>query len=178
MKKYKVIFGGRGADLYLHNIDEDQKSKLSEMGLEDETKELDFDQLNEVLKVENWDYTDEVYTGVYPSPSAYHISVYDETEELIWESDEDFYMEIGEEDEDYLFFEKNNVLMIEHYVKGTIKEYVLETEEDFNPEKLTFKSVDVNEEVEIIVDLKYDNKTLELDEWGDYWSKGTFFHIL
>lgn len=178
MKTYKILFGGRGADLYLHPIDEEQKDQLEEMGVTDEDKPVDFDKLNEVLKVENWDYADEVYTGSYTSPDLYYISVYNEEDNLVWESDKDFFMDQGEEEDDYKFMEKENVLMIEHYVKGTFKEYKLEIEEDFNPEKLTTKSVDINEEVEIIVDLKYDNKELELEEWGDYWSKGTFFHLL
>ena len=178
MKNYKIVFGGRGADLYIHKIDENQKQQLQEMRVTDKDEPVDFDKLNEVLKVENWDYTDESYTGAYTSPELYHISVFDEDDNLVWESDEDFYMDQGEEEEDYKYMEKQDVLMIEHYVKGVFKEYKLETEEDFNPEKLSTKLVDINEEVEIIVDLKYDNKELELDEWGDYWSKGTFFHTL
>ena len=176
--KYKVILGGRGADVFIHQIDDEQKQKLKEMDVENTSVVVDWDKLNEVLKVENWDYTDESYVGVYPTPEAYYITVFDENDELVFESDQDFYMDQGEEDDDYKFIEKENVLLIEHILKGNFKEYLLDIEEPFNPEKLTFKMLDFNEEVELIVDLKYDNKELELEEWGDNWSKGTYFYIL
>lgn len=31
---YKILFGGRGADLYIHNIDEQKKQKLLEMNIQ------------------------------------------------------------------------------------------------------------------------------------------------
>lgn len=178
MKTYKVVFGGRGADLYLHSIDEEQKSKLIAMEVQDTSKSVDFDKINEVLKVDNWDYSEEVYTGTYTSPTACHITVFDEDQKLVWESDDDFFIELGSEDEDHLILEKRNTFLIEHSVKGVIKEYILNIDEDFDPKKFSAKSVDINEEVEIIVDLKYDDKLMEIDEWGDYWSKGSFFYIL
>ena len=62
-------------------------------------------------------------------------------------------------------------------MKGTFKEYELNIEDEFDPEKLSFKRVDVHEYVEVITDLKYDGQSLELDEYGDYWSKGCFFYL-
>lgn len=177
MKTYKVILGGRGAELYIHKINEEQKEKLKEMDVENHNVAVNWDKLVEVLNVDMWDSTDEVYSGIYTSPELYYISVYDENDELVWESDDDFYMDQGEEDDDYKFIESQNALLIEHYFKGSLKEYKLEIEEEFNPEKLTFKLLDYNEDVEIITDLKYDNKEMELEEWGDNWSKGTYFYI-
>ena len=47
MKTYTVNFGGRGADLYIHKINEEQKSKLKEMDLEDsETSDRKSTRLN------------------------------------------------------------------------------------------------------------------------------------
>lgn len=176
MKKYKIIFGGRGAELYIHQINEEQRQKLKEMDVENESVQVDWDKLNQTLGVENVDYTDEIYIGAYPQPSAYHITVFDDKDNLVWESDEDFYMDEGEEDIDYKVVDKENILLIEHYVKGTFFEYLLETE-NFDPEKLQTRSVEVNETVQVITGLKYDNQEMEVDEYGDNWSKNTVFYL-
>lgn len=168
--------GGRGAELYLHQINEEQKGKLKEMDVENESVAVDWDRLNEVLGVENFDNTEEVYIGAYPQPSAYHITVFDDKDELVWESDEDFYMDEGEEEDDYKMVDKEHTLLIEHYVKGNFVEYVLETEK-FDPEKLQTRTVEINETVQVITGLKYDNQELEIDEYGDNWSKNTIFYI-
>lgn len=175
--KYKVVLGGRGAELYVHRINQEQKSKLKGMDVENHSVPVDWDKLIEVLDVDMWDNTDEVYSGIYPSPDLYYISVFDENDGLVWESNDDFFMDQGDEDNDYKFINEVDVLLIEHSFKGSLKEYNLEIEGEFNPEKLTYKSIDYNEEVEIITDLKYDNKEMELEEWGDNWSKGTFLYI-
>ncbi len=179
MKKYKLVLGGRGADIFIHPVNEEQKEKLQEMGVDNDSPEsnIDLDELTDLLEVDSWDYADETYTGSYCSPESYHIQVLDENEEVVWRSDDDFYMNEGEDEGDYTFIEKENILVIEHYVKGTFKEYELNIEGEFDPEKLSFKRVDVHEYVEVITDLKYDGQSLELDEHGDYWSKGCFFYL-
>lgn len=178
LKTYKVILGGRGAELYIHPINEEKKQLLKEMDVENDNVLVDFDKLSEVLGVENWDYTDEIYSGPYDNPSAYHITVLDEQEDVVWQSEDDFYMSESESEEDYEFIEKENSLLIEHYVKGTFKEYNLITPENFDPEKLTPVLIEVNETASVITGLKYDNEEMEINEYGDNWSKGTFFHIL
>ena len=179
---YKILFGGRGADLIIHNLDEQKKQKLVEMDITKKDCEIDFDKLNHTLGVDNWDYGDESWTGTYASPECCHITVFRENNfmdgyGLVWESDDDFLPETGEEDEDCLELEKKDILLIEHSIKGSIKEYSLDIEGIFDPNKLTAKYVEINEEVGIIVDLKYDGKLLVTDEWGDYWSKATYFYL-
>jgi len=178
LKTYKVILGGRGAELYIHPINEEKKQLLKEMDVENENVVVDFDKLSEVLGVDNWDYTEEIYLGPYDNPSAYHITVLDEQENVVWQSEEDFYMNEPESEEDYRFIEKENSLLIEHYVKGGFKEYTLTTSENFDSEKLTPVLIEINETVSVITDLKYDNEEMEIDEYGDNWSKGAFFYIL
>lgn len=175
MKTYRIILGGRGAEVFIHPVTEHQKSQLKELGVGDDEVEMDFDKLNEVLGVDSWDYADESYTGSYHGDSC-HISVLD-GEEIVWSSDEDNFINEGEDVGDYKFIEREDILVIEHYVKGVFKEYTLNLEEDFNITKLTFKTLDVHETVEIITNLKYDGKDLDDYEWGDYWSKGTFFYL-
>lgn len=176
MKKYKIILGGRGAETYVHPINSEQKEKLQQMGIEDRDFEVDWDKLNEVLGTE-WDYTDETYSGAYDNPAAYHITVFDEEDNEVFSSDDDFYMDGTDDDEDYIFVEKENILVIEHYVKGTFKEYELEIEETFDPQKLSRVVVEINEAISVIKDLKYDNKAMEDFEYGDTWSKGAFFYL-
>ena len=177
MKTYKLILSGRGADIFIHPVNEEQRQKFIDMDIMADDAEVDLDEVTKILGVDSWDYADETYTGSYCSPESYHIQVLDENEEVVWRSDDDFYMNEGEDEGDYTFIEKENILVIEHYVKGTFKEYKLNIEGEFDPEKLSFKRVDVHEYVEVITDLKYDGQSLELDEYGDYWSKGCFFYL-
>lgn len=171
-----MTLGGRGAELYIHQLTEEQKQQLQDMKIEDRDAPVDWDKLNEILKTE-WDYTDDMYTGAYDNPTAYHIRVFDENDEEVFSSDDDFFLEEGESEEDYQFVEKENVLVIEHYMKGTFKDYELEIEGEFDPSKITPVVVEINEAISLITDLKYDNKEIENFEYGDDWSKGAFFHI-
>lgn len=176
MKKYKLFLGGRGAEIYIHPISLDQKEKLKGLDIENRDTPVDWDKLNEILQTE-WDYTDETYSGAYDDPSDYHITVLDDNDNEIFSSNDDFYMEGSDSDEDYIFVEKENVLVIEHYVKGTYKEYELEIDEPFNQLKLTPVVLEINETISLITGLKYDNKEIENFEYGDDWSKGAFFHL-
>lgn len=176
MKKINLILGGRGAEIYIHNINDDQKEKLKQMDIESKDAPVDWDKLNEILGTD-WDSTDDMYTGAYDNPTAYYIRAFDENQNEIFESDDDFFLEEGDSDTDYQFVEKENVLVIEHYIKGTFKEYELEIEEDFDSSKITPVVVEVNEAISVITDLKYDGKELENFEYGDDWSKGAFFYI-
>lgn len=181
MKTYKLILSGRGAEIFVHPLNEEQKSKLIEMDITEDDAEVDLDELTEILDVESWDYADETYTGSYYGPESCHVQLRDENDEPVWVSmeHENFSMNQCEEEGGYKFIETENVLVIEHSVKGTFKEYdlTLEDGEEFDPAKLTYTLVDVHEYVEIITGLKYDGKVLEDYEWGDYWSKGTFFYL-
>lgn len=176
MKKYNLILGGRGAEIMIHDITQEQKEKLKEMDIESKDAPVDWDKLNEILG-HDWDSSDEMYTGAYDNPTAYHIRVFDENENEVFASDDDFFLEEGDSDTDYQFVEKENVLVAEHYVKGTFKEYELEIEGEFDPMKVTPVVVEINEAISVITDLKYDGKELENFEYGDDWSKGAFFYI-
>ena len=176
MNTYKILFGGRGAEFYIHEITEEQRQKLIDLGIEDPKNNFDYEKIPEILGKE-WTDTDEIYFGSYPGPEDYYITVLNDKGEEIWASDLGFYMNEGSEEDDLLFLDKNSHLMVEDYVKGTFKEYILDTEEEFNPELLEFKSVEINESFQVFTDLKYDGKDLELDEFGDTRSNGTYFHI-
>lgn len=171
-----MSLGGRGAEIYIHNLTPEQKEKLKDMDIENKDAPVDWDKLNEILGTE-WDYTDDIYTGAYDNPEAYYITVFDEENNEVFASDDDFYMDGTDDEEDYIYVEKENVLVIEHYVKGTYKEYEFEIDGDFDPSKLSAVVTEINETISIITDLKYDGKKLENFEYGDDWSKGAFFYI-
>jgi len=174
--KYKMTLGGRGAEIYIHKITDEQKKELLDMKIEDRNAPVNWDKLHEILKTE-WDYTDDIHTGAYDDPTDYHIMVFNENGGEVFSSDDDFFMEGGDSPNDYEFVEKENVLVIEHYVKGTFKEYEINIDGEFNPKKITPVVVEINETISLIKDLKYDNKEIEDFEYGDDWSKGAFFYI-
>lgn len=176
MKTYKMILGGRGAEIFIHTINQEQKKQLQEMDIENRDVPVDWDKLNEILKTE-WDSSDDTYTGSYDNPTAYYIRVSDENDNEVFASDDDFYMEASDSDDDYTFVEKENVFVAEHYMKGTFKEYELKIDGEFDPMKITPVTVEINEAISIITDLKYDGKEIEDFEYGDDWSKGAFFYI-
>lgn len=176
MKKLKVILSGRGAEVYTHTINEGQKQLLKEMDVENQNVSIDFDKLGNVLQ-KDWDDCDKVYMGAYDDPSYYHVVVLDENDEIIWESDETNYLETGSSDEDYQDIQIENCLIIENSLKGEFAEYVLEVEDKFDPNKFEVQIVEINESITMITGLKYDGKALEIEEYGDNWSKGAFFSI-
>jgi hypothetical protein len=170
MKKYKIYLGGYGAEVYIHNINDEQKSKLKDIDIENTEKEVDWDALNEILNVDSLDYGDVTYTGSDTDSDSLNVRVMDMNNELIWSSDENTEFEPSE-DEDYVNKEYENILMVVHQMKGEFKSYVIESEEDFNPEKLTPEITEINEAIQIITGLRYDGKKLEVDDWEDSWTK-------
>lgn len=176
MKKVKLILGGRGSECYVHDINEEQKERLINGGINDDKMTTDL--ACEILGIDWFEDGAKIYTGAYTESDNFYIAAYDENNELIWESDEDF--EFNEELSDDWYDgveEDGNKLIIEDYIKGTYFEYILELEEDFDPEKLSPIIIDISETVQIIKGLKYNNQELEISEWGDYWSKGLYFHL-
>ena len=63
-----------------------------------------------------------------------------------------------------------------HIQRSDIKQKI-ETEEDFNPEKLTPEITEINDSIQIITGLRYDGKKLEVNEWGDSWTKNIILRI-
>lgn len=177
MKKVKLILGGRGAECYVHNINEEQKERLINGGVNEDKMTMDL--ACEILGVDFIEENDaRIYTGAYTESDNFYIAAYDESDNLIWESNEDF--EFNEELEDHWWDgveEDGNKLVVEDYIKGNYFEYILELEEDFDPQKLSPIILDISEIVQIIKGLKYDGKELEVSEFGDYWSKGLYFHV-
>jgi hypothetical protein len=166
--KYKIVISGRGSETYVHKLNEDQINIIKEMDLEDP----DVDELSSILKKEDIFDTDDIIFGAYSSPENFLIIVYDEEDNLIWESSDDHEFE----DCDFrCVFDMDKVLLIEDYVKGQFYSYELETD-DFDFNKLTPVITEIGERIEVITDLVYDDQSLEKD-YLDYWSKGMYYYL-
>lgn len=175
-KKVKLILGGRGYETYVHNINEEQKERLVNADIENQNP--NYDLVCEILGIDNHDDNSTAYLGASTDPESFYIGAFDENDNVIWESDENF--EFNEELEDHWWDEvetDGSKLLIVDYVKGNFHEYVLELEEDFDPQKLSPVYLDISEIIQILKSLKYDGKEIEIDEWGDYWSKGLYYHL-
>lgn len=176
MKKYQIVLGGRGADCYIYHLTEEQYQKLDEGGVTED--KMNMEQILEVLDKDFITDSEEIVLGAYFEPDLHHFTVLDENENVIWESDKDWDPEFDDEDEDYkMTYDDENILICEDLLKGTFFYFVLETEEDFDSNKLTVIVEEVGEAVTLITGIKYDGKKLEVDEYGDYWDKGFNFYL-
>lgn len=173
MKKYKISVSGKGSETFVFPINEEQKQKLKEIGIEE--SDMDFDVIGEILNVESISDTDISYIGAYSDPELYHIEVENENGAVIWESDTKFYPE--DNVEEYLHSDED-VLLAEDYQKGSFFTYELELEEDFNSDLIKLILKEIGERVEIITGLTYNGKDIEdYKDFGDTWSKGISYYL-
>jgi hypothetical protein len=176
--KYKIKLGGRGADVWVHDINEEQKKLLKEGNVTSDQMEMD--DIAKILNVEMVDESDEVFTGVYDTPSDMVIEVRDENGNMVFDSTEQkdwFFDEETMMDNDNLEFahDGENKFFVESYSKGNFFEFELECEE-FDPKKLSPKQLELGERFDLITGLYYDGVELE-KEFDDYWGKGYYYHL-
>jgi hypothetical protein len=168
--KYKIILSGRGSETYVHKITDLQFDRLSDLDLENPN--VDF--ISEFLNVDDIFTTDDTFLGVYNDPECYMISVIDESENIIWESD------VNHEFQDCDFtsvFDNQKSLLIEDYVKGQFFSYEIDVDQ-FDAEKLIPIVTEIGEVIEIITDLTYDGQSLnDTKDWLDFWSKGINYYL-
>lgn len=166
---YKFILGGEGCEVFLHEIDQTKKDLLKESKIKDVQGNFDFEKLEEILE-ESWDYTEFTYEGVYID--SYYISVFDEDDNFIWESTPEFW---DITDMEIITVDKKDVLLIEQNMKGDFREYSLDLDEPFDPNKIAFKLMEIND-LQIITALKYDENDIVKSTWcSDKWTKDYFF---
>ena len=176
--KYKIKLGGRGADIWVHDINEEQKKLLKEGNVTSDQMEMD--DIAKVLNVEMVDESDEIFTGVYDERDAIVIEVRDESGDLIFDSTEEdnwyFDDETMMDNDNYdSVHEGDNKFFVESYSKGNFFAFELECEE-FDPTKLSPKLVEIGERFQLITGLYYDGQELE-KEFDDYWGKGYYYHL-
>lgn len=171
--KYKIKVNGKGGEAFIHKLTEEQYETLIEGGVEDDL--MDCDEISEVLSLDDVLETDDIVTGIYTGSDNISIEVTDESEDVIWKSDDEFDFEEYEDDYRY---NDGRYLLIEDYIKGNFFNYILETDEDFNPELLSSKLIELLDgRSELITDIKYDGQEME-KEYGDTSSKGFTYMLL
>lgn len=168
--KYTIEVNGRGGESFIHKISQEQYEQLQDGGVEDDA--MDSDEINEVLGVDFLE-TDDIISGIYNDGESIWITVRDEDGEVVWESDDDFDFS---EYEDKYYYNDTTYFNAEDYQKGNFFNYVLEIDEDFNPELLSAVLVELLDgRSELITDLKYNGEEM-LKDYGDTTSKG--FHYM
>jgi hypothetical protein len=171
MSKFTISLHGRGAEINVHNITEEQKEKLEHLDLGSCLSE----DISDILEIED-EFSlvgsDEVYIGAYPEHSM--ITVFDESEEIIF-SDEVENLTLNElisESTSYEEIYQKNKLYVNDHIKGTFFYTIVEdTSFDINNLELRFTNI---EGMEIITSIKYKNSELD---FGDYWSKGIVYFL-
>jgi hypothetical protein len=173
MKKYKIIVGGRGAECYIHRVNTDKRVRLIEGRVEED--KLESTEIAEILGIDFVTDSDDIFIGPYNHPENYYITVYDENENMIWESPNNHEFDDAQME---FKFETDQVLIVEDYIKGQFYFYEIELEKDFDPALLVPIVTEIGERVEIITDLMYNEVELSsYKEFGDYWSKGITYYL-
>lgn len=176
MKKYTIEINGNGAECYVFPLTNEQLTKFKIGGIVGD--HMTMDDICQVLGVESILDSEFVYSGLYNDSDLYFIKVLDENSELVEDLTDNWYYEIIDDDDEYIaVHDEENNLIIEDTCKGEFFKFVLETEQDFDSSKLTPITTEVGESVYIITGLKYNGQVLEVTEYGDYWSKGFYFHL-
>ena len=172
--KYTISLSGRGGDIAIFPITEEQFNYLQENDVESDN--MSYDEICEYLEFEDlFSSSEHMVTGAYLSECFISV-MSEETGEEVWNSENDGgftdteWKDGGIEGSDYL--------AVEDYVKGEFFTFYLETEEEFNPDKLIPIITEVAEVRDIITSFIYDGNDLsDTKEYSDYWSKG-FNYIL
>jgi hypothetical protein len=175
MNKYTIEVSGRGAECYVFPLTDEQLTKLKVGGIVEER--MDMDEVYEVLGIESVLDSELTYFGPYDDSDLHSIKILGEDGELVEDLTDNWKYEIINDD-DYVsvHYEEKN-LIIEDTCKGEFFKCVLEIEGDFDSSKLTPIITEVGEYVNIITGLRYDDKVLEVTDYGDYWSKGFYFYL-
>ena len=164
--KYKITLGGKGGENYIHKISKKQ-IELFDLDV------ADVDEISELLNVSDPFETEEIVLGPYPDDESLHILVKDESENIIWDFDESKDID----SENVLYELETDCLVVQDYVKGNFKFYEIETDE-FDPNKLKIIILEIGENIEIVVGLKYDGIELIETDYGDYRSGGMSYILI
>jgi hypothetical protein len=171
MPKFTISLHGRGAEINVHNITEEQREKLEHLDLDN----CIFEDVSHILEMEDefsLIESDEIYIGAYPENSR--ITVFDEEREIVFSEEiENLTINelISESSSINEVYQKNKIYVNDN-IKGTFFELVIE-EDSFDVKNLELHFSDI-EGSELITSIKY--KDSELD-FGDYWSKGIVYFL-
>jgi hypothetical protein len=171
MQKFTISLHGRGAEINVHNITEEQREKLEHLDLDNCILEdvLHILEMKDELSLIE---SDEIYIGAYIENSR--ITVFDEEQEIVFSEEiENLTLnELISESSSIKEVYQKNKLYVNDNIKGTFFELVVE-EDSFDVKNLEIHFSDI-EGSELITSIKY--KDSELD-FGDYWSKGIVYFL-
>lgn len=174
MHTIKLILGGQGAECYVHDINNVQRNRLID---EIDNEQMDINLACNILNIDFIENGARIYTGAYPEEM--YLAAYDEDDNLIFECDSSFSF-ANEPDDGWIesveSFEKQ-IFIVQDYIKGDFMIYHLSLESDFDPGLLSPIMIDVAENAQIIIGLKYNGQEPPDNEAGEYWSKGLFFYL-
>ena len=125
---YKIEMQGRGSEFTIYELNEEQKEKLQDDGVEEDG--MDYEQICEVLEVEDY-FSNDSQMALYDG--EYYIKVTDENENVVWESEEGHEFEKTELVDVY---NDGDYLLIDDYQKGHFFTYFLEAD-SFDSKLLT-----------------------------------------
>ncbi len=172
--KYKIQIFGRGGECYVHLLNDEQREKLLDGGVEQDM--IDSEDIATILeKPDIFSETDDIFLGSYTEDYCIQIKVTNENDVVVWESsdDEDF-----ETDYEYKFVDDKSLIVYDD-VKGEFFSYELEIDDEFNPNKLKLVVTELGERIELITRVTYNDVDLEsFKDYGDYWSKGLSYFII
>jgi hypothetical protein len=178
-KNYKIKTTGYGSDVFVYPVDEEQLETLRDSDVE--SAEMDIDEVCGVLGIDDYFSSDYVYNGINVTGDLTEnitITVYDENDNIIWESDKSFEFDYNNVEEQ-IVHDDEDCLMVQEAQKGTFMVYDIELEDDeeFNPKLLSPTLTEICDGVlQLITGLSYDDKEMNLD-FGDTNSKGTYFYL-
>jgi hypothetical protein len=183
--KYKLKLGGSGGELYINRINLDQIKILKEKNINE--IQISIEEILEILKEDYFDKTEETFIGPYYD-NSFTFEVYDEKNEMVWSHysddddsswnyDQDLSVEIDECSDSYCEFYADDVLVAEVHCRGIFKEYILDLTEEFDPNLLTPKIMEVVQRYAVITDLFYNKEKLYPSEWGDPETSGVDFYL-
>ena len=180
--KYTINLGGRGGDIYVYELNKEQKTQLTEGNVADpKGSTLNEEAISEILGVEFVDDSDKTYTGVYDDPSLMMVEVTNEEGEIVFDSsqsDKDWYFNLetlSEHEMHESVHNEGNCLFVENYCKGNFFIFEVETEY-FNPALLSPICLQVGGRFNLIVGLCYDGEEL-MKKYDDYWSNGLYYYL-
>lgn len=175
--KYKIEVSGRGSESFIFRLTDVQKEKLSDLDVE--SGNMNYEEICEILGIEDYFSSNDSIIGLYNGKNhGEHLTVevFDESTELVWSSDENYDFE---EVEEHYQYNDGNFLLIEDYQKGLFFHYELEIDEEFDPNLLSIKLVELLDGMsELITDIKYNGETIDFKDCGDTSSKGYSYYLL
>ena len=170
--KYTITIGGRGSEVMIYEITEEQHQTLKEGRVEED--QMDHDEINEVLGLEFlFDNVEPRYMGAYLD--SLYLEVKDENDVVIHTIEKIYYDKITS---DEVYCDGKHYFFIEDYCKGEFWVYNIELDEEFDKDKLILQLTDVGCRVDLVTGITYNGNNFEDErDYGDTSSKGYYYSL-